>query len=197
MTGFDIAILILVGLGAITGFMRGFVQEVLALAAWAVSLVAIHNLHTPLAAALQPTVGTQSGAAVLAFAVLLLVPFAVFKLLANRMGEASRNSVLGPIDRVIGFGFGAIKGMVIAVMGFSLLVLGYDTVWGAGGRPDWITLSRTYPFINAASEKLVTMIAERRQEAATAEAERLGTDAPGKGALDKVSLAKDLLGGAK
>ena len=32
MTGFDIAVLVMIGMGAITGFMRGFVQEVLALA---------------------------------------------------------------------------------------------------------------------------------------------------------------------
>lgn len=170
MTGFDIAVLVLVGLGAITGFMRGFVQEVLALAAWVVSMVAIRQLHTPLSEALVPHVGTESGAAVLAFAILLLVPYAIFKLLANRMGEASRNSVLGPIDRVLGFGFGSIKGMLIVVVAFSLLVLGYDTVWGAGGRPTWITQARSYPFVNAASEGLVQMIAERRRQAAAAAA---------------------------
>ncbi|NCU12479.1 MAG: CvpA family protein, partial [Sphingomonadaceae bacterium] len=107
MTGFDIAVLTLVGLGAIAGFMRGFVQEVLALAAWVLALVAIKNLHTPLSEGLVPYIGTQSGAAVLAFAVLLLIPFAIVRLLANRLGEASRNSVLGPIDRLLGFGFGA------------------------------------------------------------------------------------------
>ena len=168
MTGFDIAVLLVLGLGAITGFMRGFVQEALALAAWVLSLVAIHNLHTPLSEALVPYIGTESGAAVLAFAILLLVPYAIVKLLANRMGEASRNSVLGPIDRVLGFGFGSVKGMVIVVMAFSLLVLGYDTVWGVGGRPQWITQARSYPFVNAASEALVQMIAERRKEAASA-----------------------------
>ncbi len=168
MTGFDIAVLLVVGLGAITGFMRGFVQEVLALAAWVLSMVAIRQLHTPLSEALMPHIGTESGAAVLAFAILLLVPYAIFKLLANRMGEASRNSVLGPIDRVLGFGFGSIKGMLIVVVTFSLLVLGYDTVWGAGGRPTWITQARSYPFVNAASEALVQMIAERRKEAAAA-----------------------------
>ena len=176
MTGFDIAVLIVVGLGAITGFMRGFVQEVLALAAWVLSMVAIRQLHTPLSEALMPHIGTESGTAVLAFAILLLVPYAIFKLLANRMGEASRNSVLGPIDRVLGFGFGSIKGMLIVVITFSLLVLGYDTVWGAGGRPTWITQARSYPFVNAASEALVQMIAERRKEAAAAAAKPANKD---------------------
>jgi len=172
MTGFDIAILIVVGLGAITGFMRGFVQEVLALCAWVLALVTIHYLHTPLSKALVDIVGTESGAAVLAFALLLLVPYAIVKLLAGRIGEASRNSVLGPIDRVLGFGFGTVKGMIIAVLAFSVLVLGYDTVWGPGGRPTWITQARSYPFVNAASEALVKMIAQRRHLAVEADAAR-------------------------
>lgn len=171
MTGFDIGVLLLVGLGAITGFMRGFVQEVLALAAWIFALVAIHYLHSPLTAALVPIIGNGAGAApVLAFALLLLVPYATVKLIGTRLGSASRNSVLGPIDRLLGFGFGALKGMVIAVLAFSVLVLGFDITWGAGGRPDWITQSRSYPFVNASSEALVKMLSERRRAAAAAEA---------------------------
>ncbi|MFT4026263.1 MAG: CvpA family protein [Novosphingobium sp.] len=173
MTGFDIAVLLLVGLGAVTGFIRGFVEEVLALLAWIFSLVAIHYLHTPVALFLEPRIGTQSGAAVLAFAILLLIPYAVVKLLGNWLGRASRNSVLGPIDRVLGFGFGAVKGILIAVVAFSVLVLGYDTVWGPGGRPDWIKQARSYQFVNASSEALVKMIADRRHAAAEAEAAEL------------------------
>lgn len=170
MTGFDIAVLLFVGLGAITGFVRGFVQEILALGAWIFAIFAIRMLHTPLTAWLEPHIGTGSGAAVLAFALLLLVPFAVVKLVARWAGNMSRSSVLGPIDRVLGFGFGAVKGIIIVVLGFSVLVLGYDTMWGAKGRPDWITQARTYPFINASSEALVQIIAERRHEAIAADA---------------------------
>ncbi len=174
MTGFDIAVLLIVGLGAITGFVRGFVQEVLALAAWVFALFAIRFLHTPLTSAFEPEMGNSSGASVLAFALLLLVPYAFIKLVARWLGAKSRQSVLGPIDRVLGFGFGGIKGMIIVTLAFSILVLGYDTVWDVGGRPTWITQARTYPFVNASSEALVTMIAQRRREAAEAEARALG-----------------------
>jgi membrane protein required for colicin V production len=178
MTGFDIAVLLLVGMGAITGFLRGFVQEMLALCAWIFALVAIHFLHTPLSAALVGYIGTTSGATVLAFALLLLVPYATVKLLAGWLGGQTRNSLLGPIDRVLGFGFGGVKGIIIVVLAFSVVVLGYDTVWGAGGRPSWITQSRSYRFINASSEALVTMIARRRQQAiAAADAEAAAADA--------------------
>ncbi|MCB2048469.1 MAG: CvpA family protein [Novosphingobium sp.] len=174
MTGFDIAVLLIVGLGAVTGFMRGFVQEILALAAWIFALFAIRFLHPAVAAFFEPTMGGTTMASLFAFALLLLVPYAFIKVVARWLGNASRNSILGPIDRVLGFGFGGIKGMIIVVLGFSILVLAYDTVWGLGGRPTWITQARTYPFVNASSEALVTMIAERRQAAAQAEARALG-----------------------
>lgn len=170
MTGFDIAVLLLVGLGAVTGFIRGFVEEVLALLAWIFSLVAIHYLHTPVTDFFVPKIGTSSGAGVLAFALLLLVPYAAVKLLGNWLGRASRNSVLGPIDRVLGFGFGAVKGILITVVAFSILVLGYDTVWGPAGRPDWIKQARSYQFIDASSTALVKALAERRRAAIEDEA---------------------------
>lgn len=170
MTGFDIAVLVIVGLGAVIGFMRGFVQEILALGAWVFAVIAIRTMHIPVSHWLEPYTGDGSATPVLAFAILLIVPFAAVKLVANWAGRASRASLLGPIDRVLGFGFGAVKGVLIAVLGFSVLVLGYDTIWGAAGRPDWIKQARTYSFINASSEALVKMLAERRREARTAEA---------------------------
>ena len=165
MTGFDIAVLIMVGIAALAGLTRGFVQEFLTLLAWIFAVAAIHNLLPQLTDALRGTVHSDSGASVLAFAFLLLVPYAVIKLLAARLGEASRGSVIGPIDRLLGFGFGAVKGTVVVVLGFSVLALGYDVTWGRDGRPQWITQARSYPFVNAASEKLVDALARRRAEA--------------------------------
>lgn len=169
MEAFDIIVLLIVGVTAITGFMRGFVQEVLALVAWILAVLAIYYFHGLLTEGLAGYVASETGAAILAFALLMLVPYAVVKFASKWVGDASRKSVLGPIDRLLGFGFGAIKGIIIVVLGFTVLVLGYDTVWGAKGRPDWISLSRSYPFINAASNELVDMVGERHRDASRAE----------------------------
>ncbi len=164
MTAFDIIALVVVGVAAIGGFMRGFVQEVLSLASWILAVFAIRYLHTDLTAVIAGYIGTPTTAALLAFALLLLVPYAAMKLIAGRLGRASRNSFIGPFDRVLGFGFGTIKGVIIVVIAFSVVVLGYDTVWGPEGRPLWITQARTYPFVNAASEAMVQLIEMRRQQ---------------------------------
>ena len=162
MTGFDIIVLLIVAIAAVGGFMRGFVQEILSLAAWVLAILAIQQLHTPLQQFIEPRFGTPTTSAILAFALLLLIPYAAVKLIASLVGAKARESLLGPLDRVLGFGFGAIKGAIIVVVGFSLLVLGYDTVWGEQGRPTWIHNARTYASINAGSEALVGYIQERR-----------------------------------
>lgn len=162
MTGFDLIVLLIVGVGAIGGFLRGFVQEVLSIMAWVLAVFAIRFLHTDLTAAILDFMGSPVTASILAFALLLLIPYAAMKLIARLAGRSTRNSVLGPIDRVLGFGFGALKGVIIVVIAFSVLVLGYDTVWGSTGRPQWISEARTYQLVDAGSRAMVQIIAERR-----------------------------------
>jgi membrane protein required for colicin V production len=164
MTGFDIIVLLIVAVAAVGGFLRGFVQEVLSLLAWGMTLLAIHNLHTPLYEWLVLQIGYAPGAATLAFAMLLLIPLAAMKLIAGRLGGKARTSLLGPIDRVLGFGFGAIKGAIVVTCAFAILVLGYDASWGIAGRPDWIKQARTYPLVNASADALVDMINTRTTE---------------------------------
>lgn len=166
MTGLDYVVLIFLGIGAVGGFMRGFIEEVLSLAAWCIALLAVHYFHAPLTIWLAGHLPTETGAGVLAFFLLLLFPYLLTRMIARRMGSASRDSAIGPIDRVLGFGFGAVKGFIIVVLGYSIIVFGYDLVWGEDGRPQWIVQSRAYPFLNAASEELLTLISERREQAA-------------------------------
>ena len=164
MTGFDLIVVVIVGVAAVGGFLRGFMQEILSLAAWILAACAIRYLHTDLTLALQPYLGQGVATSVLAFALLLLIPYAAMKVIANNVGNVSRNSVLGPIDRVLGFGFGGVKGMLIVVVAFSLLVLGYDSVWDYRGRPTWMTSARSYEFVDGASRSLVEVLAARRAQ---------------------------------
>jgi membrane protein required for colicin V production len=162
MTGFDLIVLLIVAVAAIGGFMRGFLQEVLSLGAWVLAAFAIRYLHTPLTIAMQEQIGASVATSVMAFVLLLLIPYAAMKVIANNVGKASRNSVAGPIDRVLGIGFGALKGFVIVVIGFSMLVLGYDRVWDYRGRPVWITTAQSYELVDAGSRSLVEVLAQRR-----------------------------------
>ena len=166
MTAFDIIVLFLIGSGAIFGFMRGLTQEVLLLLVWFLIVIAIKFLHAPATEWLYGPVGTEAGAAVLAFIAVGVITYALGRWAAAKIGEKSRKSVLGPFDRVLGFGFGAVKGLIGSTLLFLLLVLLYDVAYGsASKRPDWMTQSRTYPLLNASGDALSSFIRERQQDA--------------------------------
>ena len=163
MTALDIIVVILVGGGAFFGFRRGFVHELLSLSAWFAGVVALKALHTPVTEFLDTSVGTQTGAAALAFALIFGLTFIIVKLLATRLGNATRASVVGPVDRILGAGFGLLKGLIGATLIFLVANLVTDTAYGDAARPEWLTASRTYPLLNASSRALVDMVDQRRK----------------------------------
>ncbi|MEH6789155.1 CvpA family protein [Parasphingorhabdus sp.] len=163
MTGLDIFVLTLMGGAAVLGFLRGFVQEALSLLVWIVVVVGVWALHTPIADRLIAPVGSESGASMLAFAAIVIVIYALGRWAARSVGARSRKSVLGPVDRVLGFGFGMIKGLIGATLLFLLVSLVYDTIYGADEpRPEWLAESRTYPLLNASGTAMIDFVQEQR-----------------------------------
>ncbi|GAA0474559.1 hypothetical protein GCM10009096_15120 [Parasphingorhabdus litoris] len=170
MTSLDIFVLLLMGGAAIFGFLRGFVQETLSLIAWLLVVFAVRFLHTPVTEFFISPIGNEGGASVLAFGSIVIVTYALGRWVAKSIGSKSRKSLLGPIDRVLGFGFGLVKGLIGATLAYLLVVLVYDTIYGAGEpRPEWIVDSRTYPLLNASGDALVQFVEERREMAEAAE----------------------------
>lgn len=164
LTALDILVLLAVGGAAVLGLTRGFVTEVLSLFAWVAIIFALKLFHTALAHALAPYVGTITGAAVLAFAILTGATYFGGRMVARGVGARTRSSILGPVDRALGFGFGALKGLILASLAFLLIVLMTDTVRGGPAhRPDWLTLSRTYPLLNATSASIADFVDRRRK----------------------------------
>ncbi|MEP2103845.1 MAG: CvpA family protein [Parasphingorhabdus sp.] len=170
MTGLDIFVLLLMGGAAIFGFLRGFVQETLSLIAWVLIIFAVRFLHAPVTDFLISPIGSEGGASVLAFGSIVIVTYALGRWIAKSIGSKSRKSLLGPIDRVLGFGFGMVKGLIGATLAYLLVVLVYDSIYGAAEpRPEWIADSRTYPLLNASGDALVQFVEERREMAEAAE----------------------------
>lgn len=162
LTALDIIVLLLVGGGAILGTLRGFVSEVLGLFAWVAAIIALKMFYTPAAAITGDWVSSPSAAAVLAFVLVFGVVFILGKLVAGALGARVRNSILGPVDRGLGFGFGALKGIIIATLAFLLFNIAFETVYGGDKRPEWMQHSRSLTLLEACSRAVVDFVEARR-----------------------------------
>ena len=166
MTALDVFVFLLLIGGAAVGFVRGFVHEVMSLFAWVVGIAMLKLFHSQLWTGLESSFDFSSpAAAVLAFAILFVPSFLVVKLLARSLGgKTRRHSVLGPFDRLLGGGFGGLKGLLGATLFFLLANLATDMVYGPqADRPQWMTKSRTYPLLNASGRAIVDWVEARRK----------------------------------
>ena len=108
-----------------------------------------------------------ASASALAFALLFVPAYIVVKLIARRLGNTARRSVIGPVDRVLGGGFGMLKGLIGATLFFLLANLATDLVYGSDAkRPDWMRDARTYPLLNASGRAVVDWVETRRKGSA-------------------------------
>ena len=167
MTALDVFVFLLLIGGAAIGFVRGFVHEVISLLAWIVAIATLKLFHTQLWNGLTGTFGSSpAAAAVIAFAILFIPSFLAVKLVARSLGGKTRRSpVLGPFDRVLGGGFGMVKGLIGATLFFLLANLATDMVYGPQAeRPEWMKSSRTYPLLNSSGRAIVDWVEARRHK---------------------------------
>jgi membrane protein required for colicin V production len=165
VTALDVFVFLLLIGGSAVGFVRGFVHEVISLLAWIVAIAMLKLFHGQLWSGLENSFRTSpAAAAVLAFAILFVPSFVIVKLLARSLGgKTRRHAMLGPVDRVLGGGFGALKGLLGATLFFLLANLATDMVYGPqSDRPQWMTRSRTYPLLNASGRGIVDWVEARR-----------------------------------
>ena len=165
LTAFDVIVLLLMALGAIAGVARGFITEVLSLLAWVAAIFAVRYFYGPAKIYAERITGTEAGGAVLAFVLLFVITFVVVRSFGSSLGKRTRNSVVGPLDRLLGLGFGGLKGLLAASLVFLLGTMSFDVLDPGRPRPEWLHPERTEPLVEMTSRTMVDFVAERRARA--------------------------------
>jgi membrane protein required for colicin V production len=165
MAMLDIAVFLLLGGFGIRGLIAGFVKESLSLVAVVAGIAAVRIFHAPVTAFLTPNLGTEYGAAMLAFIVVFGAVFIAIKLFASSIASQIHSSSLGTVDRLLGLGFGMVKGMLVAALAYVAFTIVYDALYGElAPRPDWMRLTRSYPLLNASGEAVSSWVARSSRE---------------------------------
>ncbi len=138
-----IAVLVVAGLG---GFLRGFVQSVLAIAAWVGAVFATMYGFPELAPIARQYISLRIAADITAGALLFIGSLVVLAFIRHRISGLVRGSALSALDRSLGFVFGVAFGAVL------LCVAYFGASWAAGPRktwPDWARESRGLPVVES------------------------------------------------
>ena len=157
MNWVDAVMLAVVALSALAGFLRGLAREALGLVAWlGAALLAsrFYGAGLPLA---QRWIDDVQLADVVCFVIVFVVILIALSVLAGLLSRLVRLSVLGGIDRILGAGFGILRGAVLLVLAF--IVLGI--VVAPDHWPDPVRQARGLRYLHAGASYALAQAPER------------------------------------
>lgn len=157
-TAFDYTVFALVGGLAVLGALRGFVAEAIALGAWVAAVFAVRLFHEPATAFFTPIAGGPGRGAVMAFLALFLGTLLLGRILAAASGILTTNPLVGPVDRILGLGLGAAKGLIGASALYLVANFATHVFNDERSQPGWIARSQTTPILAVTSRALVDWV---------------------------------------
>ncbi|MCQ0990437.1 CvpA family protein [Jiella marina] len=140
---------------ALLAMVRGFSREILSVVSWLVAAVAafmFYDLLTPYAAEYiaNRTVAMAASAAAIFIVTLIIVSY-----ITLRIADFIIDSRIGALDRVLGFLFGAVRGLllvVVAMLFFNWLA--------PENQPEWVAGAASKPFLDDLGKQLVAALPE-------------------------------------
>lgn len=113
---FDLAILFVIGLSVITGLFRGFIKELIALCVWIASIWLAFAYSPQITPLLRSYIHNHSACIAVSFVVILLGSLFAGGLLNASFGLIVRHTGLSGADRLLGMGFGFVRGVFIVAL---------------------------------------------------------------------------------
>jgi membrane protein required for colicin V production len=152
-TGVDVGVAVLVLISAILATARGFTREILSLATWAGSAAIaayMYFYHKDIAAAYIKEELVATGVTVIGT---FLVALIILHLLTMWIGDLVVDSRVGPLDRTLGFVFGAARGVLICIVAavFANFLL-------APNLPPMVKDAKSYPPLLSAGDYLIGLL---------------------------------------
>ncbi len=149
----DLALLGVILISAILSMVRGFTREVLAIASWAAAAVAAYFFHPLVMPYLEPYIQKDQIRQIAAIALVFFATLIVVSIITVRLSDAILDSKVGPLDRTLGFVFGAARGFllgVVAFLFFNWLV--------PKAQPEWVTNARLRPLLQMAGDDMIALL---------------------------------------
>lgn len=162
LTAFDVGVGVLVLISAILATARGLTREVLSLATWAGSAaiaIFMWQYHPEIA---EGFIDDKTVAAVATVVVSFIVALIVLHLITMRIADFVVDSKIGPLDRTLGFVFGVLRGILIAVV---VVIFGLWLI--PNNLPSWAAESKSLPMLKNLGDSLITALPDDLEEQVT------------------------------
>ena len=152
-------------ISAVLAMIRGFTREVFSIASWVIAALAAWKGSPYLLPYVQAHISDEKIAHGLTIAGIFFITLVVVSIITMRISDFILDSKAGPLDRTLGFLFGAARGLILVVVAFLFL----NFFIAEDRQPAWIANAKSRPWLNELGNELMAKLPEN----AEAELERL------------------------
>ena len=205
-----ITLLDIILIGVMLAMIRGFMREILSIAAWIIAAVATLYFYAKLLPFAKSYFNNDIVAAAVVVGGTFLVTLLIVSVITVRFSDMVLDSRIGALDRTLGFLFGLARGLIIVVIAFLFFA------WLVPDRsqPEWVRSAKSRVVLQGTGDWLMSMLPDdpestilkrlkkpKPDEDESAAGQRSGLDAPseaaGYGASDRAGLRELTRGKAR
>ena len=156
ITLLDIVLILVMLVSGLLAMVRGFMREVLSIAAWVLAAVATLYAYSKLLPFAKQYFNNDIVAAAAVVGGVFLGTLLIVSILTVRLSDMVLDSRVGALDRTLGFLFGLGRGLVIVVIAFQFFI------WLVPDRsqPEWVKGAKSRVVLAGAGQWLMSMLPE-------------------------------------
>jgi membrane protein required for colicin V production len=155
ITLLDILLLAVMLISGLLAMIRGFMREILSIAAWTISAIAAIYFASRLAPIVKSNINIGDTAAnAIAATVVFLVVLLLVSIITVRISDMILDSRVGALDRTLGFLFGLGRGLLIVVVAY----LFFDWLVPDKGQPEWVRNGKSVVVLKSTGDWLKAML---------------------------------------
>ncbi len=154
ITLLDIILLGVMLVSALLAMIRGFMREILSIAAWVIAALATLYGYSRLLPFAKSYFNNDIVAAGVVIGGIFLVTLLIVSVITVRFSDMVLDSRVGALDRTLGFLFGLGRGLIIVVVAF----LFFDWLVPPRTQPSWVANAKSKVVLQSTGDWLMSML---------------------------------------
>jgi membrane protein required for colicin V production len=162
-------------ISALLAMVRGFSREVLSILSWVAAAAAAFLFYEPLMPYVQTYVDNEKIAMAASAIIVFVVALIIVSFITLRIADFIIDSRIGALDRILGFAFGAARGILLVVV--ALLLFNFLTP--PDKQPVWVANARSKPMLDDLGARLEAAVPDKPMDMLPASLkQQLGVEEP-------------------
>ncbi|HEU4661403.1 MAG TPA: CvpA family protein [Pseudolabrys sp.] len=156
ITLLDVILLVVMLISGLLALIRGFMREVLSIAAWIIAALVTIYAYAKLLPVVKSYFNSDIVAAGVTVVGVFLLTLIVVSIITVKISDMVLDSRVGALDRTLGFLFGLGRGLIIVVIAF----LFFAWLVPDHSQPQWVRGAKSKVILQGTGEWLMSMLPE-------------------------------------